>query len=283
MFSLKIENAKGEIFELTHDTQNYAIIGIEGLTPPPTIVNTSTGGTLDGTFHNSSRLEQRNIVITIHLRGDIEGNRQHLYKVFNLKKPCKVYFRNENRNVKIKAYVETLEGDLFENGETIQISLICPRPYFEDLETIYTQLSKIIKMFEFPFYFDRPEELAEITAYPQCSIINSGDVECGCVIKIEIDEAVTDLNIYNTTRQEYLSFEYEFAANDEITISTVSGDMFARILRNGEQINLLNFVKGGSTWFKLDIGENIFTFSVTSGSVDSVSMQFENYNLYGGV
>ena len=283
MFSLKIENAKGEIFELTHDTQNYAIIGIEGLTPPPTIVNTSTGGTLDGTFHNLSRLEQRNIVITIHLRGDIEANRQRLYKIFNLKKPCNVYFRNENRNVKIKAYVETLEGDLFENGETIQISLICPRPYFEDLETIYTQLSKIIKMFEFPFYFDQPEELAEITAYPQCSVINSGDVECGCVIKIEIDEAVTDLNIYNTTRQEYLSFEYEFAANDEITISTVSGDMFAQILRNGEQINLLNFVKGGSTWFKLDIGENIFTFSVTSGSVDSVSMQFENYNLYGGV
>ena len=283
MFSLKIENAKGEMFELTHDTQNYAIIGIEGLTPPPTIVNTSTGGTLDGTFHNSSRLDQRNIVITIHLRGDIEGNRQRLYKIFNLKKPCKVYFRNENRNVKIKAYVETIEGDLFENGETIQISLICPRPYFEDAATIYTELSKILKMFEFPFSLEQPEEMASITEYPQCSVVNTGDVDCGCMIYIQLDAAVTDLNIFNATKQEKMSFEYEFAANDEITISTISGEMYARLLRNGAQTNLLNYIKGGSTWFKLDIGENIFTFSVTSGSVDDVWISFETANLYGGV
>lgn len=283
MFSLKIENAKGEIFELTHDTHNYAIIGIEGLTPPPTIVNTSTGGTLDGTFHNSSRLEQRNIVITIHLRGDIEGNRQHLYKVFNLKKPCKMYFRNENRNVKIKAYVETLEGDLFENGETIQISLICPRPYFEDAATIYTELSKTIKLFEFPFSLEQPEEMASITDYPQCVVDNTGDVESGFVAYIQLDAAVTDLNIFNTTKQEKMSFGYEFAANDEIIISTVSGDMFAKLIRNGAEINLLNYIKSGSTWLKLDIGENLFTFSVTSGSVDDVWITFETANLYGGV
>lgn len=283
MFSLKIENAKGEIFELTHDTQNYAIIGIEGLTPPPTVVNTSTGGTLDGTFHNSSRLEQRNIVITIHLRGDIEGNRQKLYKVFNLKKPCKVYFRNENRNVKIKAYVETIEGDLFENGETIQISLICPRPYFEDAATIYTELSKTIKLFEFPFSLEQPEEMASITDYPQCVVHNTGDVESGFVATIQLDAAVTDLNIFNTTKQEKMSFGYEFAANDEIIISTVSGDMFARLIRNGAEINLLNYIKSGSTWLKLDIGENLFTFSVTSGSVDDVWITFETANLYGGV
>lgn len=283
MFSLKIENAKGELFELTHDTQNYAIIGVQGLTPPATAVNTSTGGILDGTFHNLSRVEQRNIVITIHLNGDIEKNRQNLYKVFNLKKPCMIFFRNENRDVKIKGYVETLEGDLFENGETIQISIICPRPYFEDLNELYTQLSKIVKMFEFPFFRDVPEVIAEITEYPQCSIINSGDVECGCVIDIEIDDAVTDLNIYNTTKQEYLSFAYEFSGGDEIIISTVSGNMYAKLIRNGSEINLLNYIKNGSTWFKLEVGENIFTFSVTSGNVDSVSMIFATSNLYGGV
>lgn len=283
MFSLKIKNAKGELFELTHDTQNYAIIGVQGLTPPATAVNTSTGGTLDGTFHNLSRLEQRNIVITIHLRGDIEANRQHLYKVFNLKKPCEIQFRNENRNVKIIGYVETLEGDLFENGETIQVSIICPRPYFEDMETIYTELSKILKLFSFPFEIETPVEMATITDYPQCVVVNTGDVECGCLIDVEIDEAVTDLNIYNTTKQEFLSFEYEFSANDEVIISTISGEMFAKLIRNGTEINLLNYIKRGSAWFKLEVGENIFTFSVTSGSVDNVSMQFTTANLYGGV
>ena len=46
MFTLKIENANGEIFELTHDSRNYVVIGVEGLTYPPTAVNTSTGGGL---------------------------------------------------------------------------------------------------------------------------------------------------------------------------------------------------------------------------------------------
>ena len=56
MFTLKIENSNGEIFELSHNLKNYAIGGIEGLTQPKTVVNTSTGGGLDGTFYNSSRV-----------------------------------------------------------------------------------------------------------------------------------------------------------------------------------------------------------------------------------
>ena len=138
-------------------------------------------------------------------------------------------------------------------------------------------------MFQFPFALSQPEEMASITDYPQCSVVNTGDVECGCVIDIEIDDAVTDLNIYNTTKQEYLSFAYEFAANDEVIISTISGNMYAKLIRNGTEINLLNYIKRGSAWFKLEVGENIFTFSVTSGNVDSVSMQIRTSNLYGGV
>ena len=34
-FTLKIENTKGEIFELTHNTKDYVVAGIQGLTRPP--------------------------------------------------------------------------------------------------------------------------------------------------------------------------------------------------------------------------------------------------------
>ena len=41
MFTLKIQNTNGDIFELTHDSPHYLITSIQGLTPPPTIINTA--------------------------------------------------------------------------------------------------------------------------------------------------------------------------------------------------------------------------------------------------
>lgn len=282
MFTLKIENANGDIFELTHDTQNYAVIGVQGLTPPATAVNTSVGGTIDGTFYNSSRVEQRNLVIDIVLMGDIEANRQRLYKIFNIKRQCTIYFANENRNVQIVGYVETLEGDLFELGETMQISIICPRPFFEDLETIYTELSKIVRMFEFPFSISTPIPFSEIVDYPLCTINNSGDVVCGCIMTLNIADTVTGLTIYNVTNQTFMGFNYSFEDGDEITINTNSGQMSATLIRAGQKINLLNYITKNSTWFRLDVGDNDFTFTTTAGG-ESVLIVFATANLYGGV
>lgn len=284
MFTLKIENANGEIFELTHDSRNYAVIGVEGLTYPPTAVNTSTGGGLDGTFHNSSRVDQRNIVITIILNGDIEANRQRLYKIFNLKKPCKVYFQNENRSVFITGYVETLEGDLFVKREQMQISIICPRPFWEDLNTIYTELSNTLKLFEFPFSiaFNNPIPFSDHIDYPLAVIDNIGDIEAGVIMNVSITDTVQGLKLYNLTTQKYIGFDYAFADGDELRIDTISGEMSAMLNRNGDMINLLNYMADGSTWLKLLPGENEFSYAATAGA-DSVSCTFALSALYGGV
>ena len=85
MFTLKIDNHRGSVTELTHNRGRYAVVGIDGLTRPPTNINTAVAGGIDGSFFNSARVEQRNLVISIILRGDIEANRQALYSIFPLK------------------------------------------------------------------------------------------------------------------------------------------------------------------------------------------------------
>ena len=285
MYSLKIQNANGDIFELSHNTQNYAIIGVTGLTPPATAINTATAGIIDGTFFNSARVNQRNIVITVVLNGDIEANRQRLYKIFPRKVPCTIYFKNANRNVKIIGYVETLDGDLFSMREQMQISIICPRPYFEDLNTIYTELAHVLRLFEFPFAIAKTPgvPMSEQTANPTCTIVNNGDAAAGCIISIAINGAVEGLKIINSTQQTYFGFDYTFSAGDEIEINTSSGVMGVILKRNGVTTNLLNYVIPGSTWFRLSLGENIFTYTLTSGDVASVVAIFATTNLYGGV
>ena len=76
MFTLKIKNFKSETYELTHNYERYYVKSITGLTTPSVVINTSVSGSYDGSFYNSCRLEQRNIVIILGLKGKVEENRQ---------------------------------------------------------------------------------------------------------------------------------------------------------------------------------------------------------------
>lgn len=291
MFTLKIENTNGEIFELTHNAQNYAVIGVQGLTRPQTAINTSTGGGLDGAFFNSARVEMRNIVIDIVLQGNIESNRQQLYRIFPQKTACTVYFQNKNRNVKISGYVEVLDGDLFVQREAMQISIICPRPFWEDMQTIYTELSQVVRMFQFPFSIEETPgvPMSQVMDHPLCTVDNGGDIPCGCIITVNIlpytttANIVTNLKIYNLTTQEFFALPNQwFNSGDEITINTVSGQLSVTLNRGGTITNLLNYVQSGSSWFKLAVGENNFTFTY-DGADEVVNITFATANLYGGV
>lgn len=280
LFELKIENTRGEIFELTNDEQNYAVIGISGLTRPNTAITTSESAA-DGSHYKSSRVGMRNLVIDIDLRGDIEANRQRLYRIFPMKTACIVYFRNENRNVKIVGYVEVLDGDLFVEREQMQISILCPRPFWESAATLITELSKTMKMFEFPFSIQTPIPFSERRNLPICTIVNRGDAFCGCLITIEISGEVSNLNIYNTATQQFFGLDYTFQADDVITLNTKQGEKSVSLLRNGESTNLLNYMKTGSAWLQIAVGTNDFTF--TASNQDSVKILFASVELFGGV
>ena len=283
MFSLKIENSRGELFELTHNP-NYAVVRVDGLTYPSTTVNTSAGASIDGTFYNSSRVDQRNIVVTVILQGDIETNRQQLYRIFAIKKPCTIYFKNKNRDVSIIGYVEVLEGDLFSMREQVQISIICPRPYFEDMDYIYAEMSTLWNGFEFPFSvpFGSAIPFSELVAYPLVTINNRGDAETGFIMNISFTGVITGLKIANTTTQRFMQFSYLFNSGDEVTIDTRSGHMKCELVRNATTYNILNWLTDDSTWLKLDYGDNEFTYTVDAHE-ENVTIRFTATALYGGV
>lgn len=285
MYSLKIENTNGEIFELTHDFGNYYVTDVSGLTPPATTINTAKAGIIDGTFFNSASVEERNIVISLTINGDIEANRQKLYRIFPRKTACTVYFKNANRDVKIQGYVETIEADLFSKREKAQISIICPRPYFEDLATIYAELTATLAMFEFPFAIeeDHPIPFSEATDYPIAEIVNEGDAEAGCIISIEVNDTIQGIKIINTSTQQFFYLDSAFVDHDKITISTISGQMGVTRERGGTKTNILNYVGANSTWLRLAPGVNYFTYTIDDGDTEDVEITFEATTLYGGV
>lgn len=284
MFTLKVDNGQS-ITELTHDLKNYAVISVQGLTPPATTINTSIAGSIDGSFFNSARAETRNIVITIVLRGDIEGNRQRLYYLFPRKKEITLYYKNKNRDVKISGWVETLEGDLFVQKEQMQISIICPRPYFQAVTSNTNYIQDVQALFQWPFSIsaDDPVEISAQTASSMYTYNNAGDVETGAVYTFTFEGAVTGLTLTNNTTGEYIGFNYSFTASDVLTVSTIQGALSAKLIRNGAEINLLNYLSSGSTWVKFAVGDNALTYSVTTGNDSDVICSFTAPTLFGGV
>lgn len=282
MFTLKIGNNRGSIYELTHNTGKYAVVGIDGLTRPPTNINTAIAGGIDGSFFNSARVEQRNLVISIILRGDIEANRQALYTIFPLKSKCTIYFSNKNRDVKIEGFVETLEADLFTMQERVQVSIICPRPYWQDMNEIIDSISTTVNLFQFPFSISEPIPFAEVYNEPHAFLNNLGDSETGFTIVTTLEKNLSTLTFTNLTTGEFFKVDYTMLEGDTFILSTIQGGLNVRIEREGSSINLLNYIGAGSSWIKLVTGLNDITYSCGSDEAD-FPIAINAIWLYGGV
>ncbi len=282
MYSLRVENDKGNILSLT-DNSNYNVYKIDGLTPPQATINSSVNTTTDGSSINSVRLENRNIVIYMAINGDVEANRINLYKYFPVKKTIKLYFSNGSRDIYISGVVELIECDLFSNKELAQISIICPRPYFKNVNDLITMFSDVSSLFEFPFSITKSGvEISAITTNQRRSIINSGDTETGVIIKLFAIGTVVNPVIYDVLKRTYLKLNFTMLASDTLVINTNIGEKSIELIRDGLTYNALGYMVQDSTWFTLESGDNVFTYDADSGN-SSLQITFTTSILYSGV
>ena len=256
--------------ELTANDVNFKVLRVDGLNPPSATINTSTCGTIDGSFFNSARLDQRNIVITVLPRGNIESARLRLYRLFPVNQEVRLRFKNASRDVTINGYVESFEGSLCDFPQTFTISILCPRPYF-DSHTVNT--------------ITLPAPHPDAATLP-----NQGDVKNGVTMRIEISQdlsgdAVRDLTITNTFTGEYMGFTAGLIHDDVIIISTIAGELKAELHRNNiaYTINLIAYMSSGSSWFKLAFEANRFTYSTSNNTDQYVSIQISHVDQYAGV
>ena len=189
MYKAEIENAGGEVLTLTGNEPSWQILSITGLNPPNAQVNVTNIAGLDGAKFNSSKLNTRNIVIMLKLNGNVEANRQLLYRYFRTKEACKFYFKNENRDVFIAGYVETVECDLFSNGEILQASIICPYPYFKSMAEIIADISNEVAGFVFPFSINigEPIPFSMYISNKVTNVQNNSESETGIIKNLSAD------------------------------------------------------------------------------------------------
>lgn len=282
MFEVTVENKKGNILNFVQN-ENYSITSITGLGPPDAAINTVNVGSFDGERFNSSKLGMRNIVMTIAILGDIETNRIALYKVFKSKEWIKFNYKNGLRDVFIEGYIESAPIDLFSQNQEVQVSILCPDPYFKNAEEIIEDMNLIISMFYFPFAIaDEGQTFSQYDEVLEKTIVNEGDVEKGMVIELQAIGEVKNPKIFNRDTTDFFGLNITMQQGDLITISTIKGSKTVYLFRNGEQINIFNNIMKDITWLQLDPGDNVFTYEAATGA-EYLNIIFRHIDNYEGV
>lgn len=284
MFTLTVENANGNKLTLTQNESVYQVVSVTGLNPPKATLYTNQIAGMDGAKFKSSKLATRNIVITVKPNGDVEANRQNLYRYFQGGKWCKIFYKNANRDVYAEGYVETIDGGLFTNDERLQISIVCPNPYWKSIQEIFDDISKVFAMFEFPFAIEKPGiPFSEFDLYREAEVVNRSEIECGMVITLTAGaDGIANPKIYDADTGEFIKLDLTMNQGDTVIINTNQGEKSVKKIVDGIVTNAINSFGLNSTWLKLKIGVNHFTYAADANEA-FLNVGFDYHILYEGV
>lgn len=284
MFTLTAERPDGQRLTLTEYGSAYNVT-YTGLGPVSAEIIKSSRGLVDGAKITSTRVDSRNVVLTVSIVGSsVEANRIRLYRFFAPKQTVKLYYKNGARDVYTEGTVESCEPDQFSEIQQVQISIICPQPYLIGAEEIVEDISNVLSLFEFPFDIDAEGvEFSTLSSKNYAILRNDGEVQTGFVVSVYAMEDVEKPVIYNAITGEAFRVSGTISAGYTLTISTVTGEKKITLTSPSGQVqNILYRVMAGSTWLQLTAGDNYISYAADSGQ-ETMIVTLRHNNLFVGV
>lgn len=284
------------------EASGLIVTKIDGLGPTKATINTTELASSDGAMFNSSRITSRNIVMSFQLLEDpvtnlIETTRLKVYRAFPLKKNVTIVIETDHRIAQTTGYVETNEPDIFQKHETMQVSIVCPDPFFYSSDRSLS-LNGVESQFYFPFSNESLEEplisLGEIISAVGTPYYYDGDISCGVLIHMHINGEVINPVIYNAITKERMEFDSSkvklitkdgidnFTAGDDIALSSISGNKYVTLTRQGKEYNILACLPKLTQWITITKGDNVFGYLADVGS-SYLSMTINTNILYEGM
>lgn len=263
----------------------YVITEIQGLSSPDADVNLTDIALADGQRFNSAKVKSRTMNMAFAINYDAEPNRLNAYNVLRVKKPVRVEYKSELRDVFIEGVVKSVNVTHFEMKQICTVTVVCPFPYFKDAQEIINALTNVVNAFHFPFASTEAPQIvfSYIQQQSNTTVINNGEVDTGLIIELYFKGAVENPKIFNYATADFFGLDYNFQAGDIVTINTNQGEKSVKLLRNGAESNLFNYIMKNSKWLQLEGKECVFIYEVGSGAMSSVEITFSHNDLYEGV
>lgn len=125
------------------DTSSFHLRSADGIGPIKANINTTDSVFKDGSYFNSVKITNRNMLLTIDLVATkeyptIEAARQKTYDLFPPGGNVLLEFYTDTlpNPVRIRGYIESNEPGIFTQRPHTIVSIICPEPFFYENEKV---------------------------------------------------------------------------------------------------------------------------------------------------
>ena len=247
-------------------------------------VTMSANTMTDGSTYHGSVTKMRNIVLTLRDSpyDDHERNRAILYSLFKAKS-VGIFTYYENKTVRqIEYYVESVIIDSRKNSRRATISLLCPDPFFVDLEDINVQMAAWIPDFEWQHMFVSAGEEYGHRDNEQIKTIenDSATDNIGLTITIDVFGDVTNPKITHVEMGESVEIgteanPLELESGDKVIVTTHKNNKKVYLVRDGVKTEINGYLSENSEFIQIMSGNNTFGYSADSGeSYMSIAISF---------
>lgn len=274
-------SARGERLPLVGNDLFY-LTNIDGQTAAEaSIASSMTFGT-DGETVNSVQANPRAIVLDLTIKSgvDVENAKRAVLKIVKLKQRGSLEWKQNNRTVTISGIVDGIEMPRWTKNVTMQISLNCDQPFWEDAENVIQEISEAIDLHYFTdigndmlFFPEEGIAFGEYNTLRTQDYFNGGDVAVGMEISIVAFDTVTNPIIYDGSGN-FLGVGHGSGARqlvmkegDNLIITTHRRKK--SVMLNGE--NVIAKIKPRSTWLQMDAGNNRFTIDSDENSLTNMA------------
>ena len=281
MLKLDFVNKNGEALPLVNNSY-FDLINVDGMTAANTAISSIVIGGVDGDTINNIQAQPRGIVFDLRIKDyiNVEDAKRYILSFVKLKQRCALVWTQNARTLQIDAVVEEIVMPRWKQGVTMQISLHCPRAFWEDIADVISQISAAKNLHYFTtiegdmLYF--PEAgipLGEYDTSRTRTFVNTGDVSVGMTIEIIAYSTVTNPIIYDQNGNFFgVGFgdgdkQVVMNAGDKIVITTQAGQK--NVMLNGSSV--IDKIKPRSTWLQLEAGENEFSINSDDADIDNMT------------
>lgn len=267
----------GGTIDLTNNPWFY-LVNVDMMTAATASLSSIIIGGVDGDIVNNAQAQPRGIVMDFRIKpsANVEDAKRAILEIVKLKQNGALIWTQNGRTLKIEGIVNAINMPRFNDKVTMQVSLHCEQPFWEDINDIITEINEVRNLHYFTtdpsdmLYF--PEEgipFGVIDPARTQTFYNAGDVAVGMVIEVLAYKTVTNPIIYSGDKffgVGYDGHDLVMNAGDVLRIDTKVGEKAVTL--NG--VSIFDYIKPRSTWLELEAGENELTISSDDEDIDNM-------------
>lgn len=277
------------VFAETKEGMNPFLIGdAEGLYNADNNVTISKNTMTDGGTYQGSVAKTRNIVLTVIDKGNNAYNRNLLATLFKSASKGTLIYKDDLNERKCNYYVESIHGTGEGRSRTYTISLLCPDPFFYDLEPITVSLASWVQQFHFKHVFKSSLEAFGYRSTNRLQNIVNESAESGIGLEIEIlaNGDVVNPTIRHVEEDKHITIgndtnELTMVASDKVRITTGVNDKHVYFIHEGTTTEINHYITEDSEFIQLQRGNNNIGYSAESG-VDNMVVSITYRFKYSG-